>query len=142
MLEISENILRQNYTIIINKKKNENSIQGIYVNSFNKEIKQHRLPESELKVIRLLPNIMEYLRIGALLQVQISGYSINAILGREEKQGLCSEGSNLEVIEQLDRENYHELLVDLDMKLATNIEQHNREFVKKYRKLYKGEKYE
>lgn len=131
MLDLSEKLLKEKYIIFISKKK---ELSGIYLKAFKDGIHPHELPKSELTPIKQLTNIMEQLNSGALLQIYSTGYLINATIGRKMTEGPYCENNYLEVITELNGDNYQELLIDLDIKLTKEKKEHD----KINKKLYKG----
>lgn len=142
MLEFSEGVLKKGYTIFISKKSGQYGLQGVCLKSSQSGLSPYELPEKELTPLIHLPNIVEQLGQGALLQVRQNGFSINGTIGCRKTEGPYCETELLEVIEEEEGLNYHEMLVDLDMKLSCEkVQQANQSG--QYTKLYKGaDKYE
>lgn len=141
MLEISDMILRQGYTIFISKKK-EGNLQGSYLKYFADGLHPDVLQQSQLRPFIHLPNILEQLEKGSILQVNQSGYYVYGILGEEKTEGPYCESQYLEVIAQNSAFSYYEMLIDLDNQLAAAKELPAPK-AGQYIKLYKGvERYE
>lgn len=137
MLEFSNQILKRGYTIYISKNKIKSSLQGTYLKSFYDGIHPHELPQTELQNITYLPCIIEELDQGSMLQVSQSGYLVNGIIGQEKTEGPYCETTYLEVHGQQSSFDYHEMLVDLEVKLASS-KRNKPDSVIQYTKLYKG----
>lgn len=72
-----------------------------------------------------------------MLQVSQSGYLVNGIIGQEKTEGPYCETTYLEVHGQQSSFDYHEMLVDLEVKLASS-KRNKPDSVIQYTKLYKG----
>lgn len=141
MLELSRKILDNGQTIFLKLNKNL-GLKGIYFKYFKDGICPDEMPESELTPIRLLPNLMEELKKGAIIQLNKKDYMIDALLGYEKTEGTFDEIKYLEVHHKFRSYDYHQLLIDIDIKLAESKEKVTSD-VKEYKKLHKGDsKYE
>ncbi len=80
---------------------------------------------------------MEELEQGGLLQVFQSGYTITGILGQQKTESPYCENKYLEVHGQKQSLDYHEMLVDLEVELASP-KRNKSESVIQYIKLYEG----
>ena len=139
MLELSEIVLKRGYTITISKLNGQKKLQGSYKKRFPNGLHPYELPETELQVYQELPNILERLEQGEILQITKPMYLFEGIIGIEKLEGPYGEISFLEEHEENKSENLRELLCDLDIKLATSKTQIKSTDQKQYRKLYKGE---
>lgn len=138
-----EYVLRQNYIVYIRKRKGKETITGTYLKNFTDGIHPYEIPTKELESIKHLPEIMELLDSGALLQIDMPDYLIRAIIGNEKTEGPYCETEYLEVIDEKKGYSFPGTLVDLDISLASNLNKRRKGEVKEYKKLYKGvDKYE
>ena len=141
---LSECILRNNYTIFINKEKRSNELQGVYFKNINNGVCQYQIPQKEIMLMNRLSEIMELLDDGALLQLKMDRGLIHAVIGNQKIDGRYHEKEYLEVIGEIKSLNYYEILIDLNMSLADNRRREIKErkngvqTVKEYKKLYKG----
>lgn len=141
MLELSKKILDNGQTMFLKLNKSL-GLQGTYFTYFKDGICPDKLPESELTPIRLLSNLMEELKKGATIQFHKSDYMIDSLIGYEKSEGIFNEIKYLEIYHRFRGYDYHQLLIDIDIKLAESKENITSD-VKEYKKLYKGDsKYE
>lgn len=142
MLELSENILRQGYTITITKERNTDKIQGLYTKKMSEGLHAYELPQEELKVISHLPNIGELLSDGEMLQASMPGLSFQTTIGSEKTEGPHCETKYLEVHGEAQSFGYCDCLISLNEQLGAKRWQQDTK-APQYKKLYRGEnKYE
>ena len=141
MLENSKMILKKGYTIFLSNKDQERFV-GTYLNKFERGMHVHELPQEELNVIRMFPNIMSDIMNGKTLQVHQQGRLIISTMGYKRTEGPYCENEYLEVTEELIGEDFYNLLFDLNMRVAEK-QNGTTQKAMQYKKLYKGvERYE
>ena len=143
MLEKSTSALRNGYTIYISKRKGAHGLSGSFQKKDQAGLHPYELPEKELRPLIHFANIVEKLEDGNLLQVHQDGFLIKGIIGPIKTEGPYCEKEYFEVVQEYSASDYHEMLVDLDFKLADQ-KTETASIAVQYTKLYKGvnERYE
>ena len=134
-MKIAEHALINGYVIYISKRKGK--LNGSYLKYVQKKgICPYELTDEEMKPIENLKEIMNSLEKGSLLQISAEGCIIRSMIGNIKTEGPYCEKEFFEVIEETAKSNYYESLIDLNLKLAVN--QNNLDKNKELKKLYKG----
>ncbi len=142
MLEISESVLRQGYTITITKEKGKEKFQGLYSKNMSSDLHAYELPEEELRILPHLPNISELLNEGEMLQVSMPSLSYETLIGKEKTEGPNCERKYLEVHGEAQSFGYCDCLIILNEQLGAKKWQQVSK-APQYKKMYRGEnKYE
>ena len=139
MLELSEFVLRRGYTLFISKRRYTAKIQGTYSKYLADGLHFSELPLEELKPLQKLPNIMEHLSRGEILQISMPEYPFEGIIGSMKTESTYCEKGYLEVHEESKDYNLHKMLVELDTKLSITQRHESAQDAVQYKKLYKGE---
>ena len=139
MLELSERIMREGYTITVIKESSKD-FSGLYTKKMSTGLKSYELPEEELAIIPHLANISELLSKGGILQINTSGLRFQTVIGIEKTEGQYCQQKYLEVHGITEGFDYYDCLINLDTKLDEELYRAgNSEKPLQYKKLYKGE---
>ncbi len=114
MLEISEFVLRQDYTILTTKTKGTNRFKGLCT---RRDRSIYNLPTEELMILANLPNINEILENGGVMVSTKSGFSFRTTIGYMDDDHDLADINSLELQETAEAPNYCRCLIELDGKL-------------------------
>ena len=128
--------IMKGYILLISENNSAKELRGTYIKKTKDGIIPQDVAKEELTIFELLPNISNNLHNGQILQIHEQYDKLHAQIGEKLTEGPYCETEYMKVIEEIEDYFISNLLVNLDILIATK---NNSKQEKMYRKAYKGE---
>lgn len=139
MLELSEEILLDGFTIVVSQEqRHRKELRGMYIKESRHGFQIYELPSEDLNLILSFPNITNMIKSGDILQTHAVGTMFKTVIGREcIEDGTCDK-KYLEAFSEVFGINYCDSLIELDA-VIEEFKTDQDTLPKQYKKLYKGD---